>query len=100
MGEEKPKNRESGVDVLGIRVSNGVIYWGPYAIGTVVGVRGSVIKVLYTCPICGAVYSHARNWRYHMRVKHPDFLKRMEEVSYEVLEAYREGVRHLKGETA
>jgi len=101
---KKIASEDSGLENLsvdlGIRVSGRTLMWGPYVVGYIVGTRGSVIKAIYACPVCGAVYSHARNWRYHLRSKHPDFLRAMTETSYELLEAYRARIRRLKGEAS
>jgi len=96
---EEPEIENLAPD-LGIRASGRVLMWGPYRVGYIVGTRGSVIKVLYHCPVCGSTFSHARSWRYHMRVKHPDFLRAMAETSYELLEAYRAKIKRLKGEVS
>jgi len=106
MGKRKKRITSEELEIenlapdLGIRASGRVLYWGPYRVGYIVGTRGSVIKVLYHCPVCGSTFSHARSWRYHMRVKHPDFLRAMAETSYELLEAYRARIRRLKGEVS
>lgn len=94
--ESMGSRRKEGVESdLGIRVSGKTLMWGPYVVGYIVWARGSAIKAVYVCPVCGAMYSHARNWRYHMRVKHPDFLKKMEELSYEMLKSYRAKIKRL-----
>jgi len=106
MGKRKKRITSEELEIenlapdLGIRASGRVLMWGPYRVGYIVGTRGSVIKVLYHCPVCGSTFSHARSWRYHMRVKHPDFLKAMAEASYELLAAYRERIRRMRGEAS
>jgi len=89
---------------ISFRASGRVIYWGPYPIALIVSARGTAVKMLYKCPVCGAIYSHSRNWRYHLRSKHPDFIKRMEEASRKVLELYHkrieEQLRELREETS
>jgi len=89
---------------ISFRASGRLIYWGPYPIALIVSARGTAVKMLYKCPVCGAIYSHSRNWRYHLRSKHPDFIKRMEEASRKVLELYHkrieEKLRELREESS
>jgi len=77
---------------LGVRAKGKALYWGPYQVGLIVSTRGTAVKVIYMCPVCGSVYSHARSWKYHLRTKHPDFMKKMEEAAYEALEAHRKKI--------
>jgi len=73
----------------GIRVEGRTLYWGTIPVGVIASTRGSVIKVLYMCPICGAVYSHARHWRYHLRSKHPEEYREMVEAGRAAIKGYR-----------
>jgi len=80
----------SEIDAMpGIRVEGKTLYWGPFPVGVIASTRGSVIKVLYMCPICGAVYSHARHWRYHLRSKHPEEYREMVEAGRAAIRGYR-----------
>jgi len=90
-------NLSADAKLPGISARGRVLMWGPIPVGYIVSARGTAIKVMYVCPVCGAIYSHARNWRYHVRTKHPDFYQRvsakMAAMTFDALEAYHNAIK-------
>jgi len=78
--------------VPGIRVEGKTLYWGAIPVGVIASTRGSVIKVLYMCPVCGATFSHARNWRYHLRTKHLEEYREMVEAGRIAIRTFKAAV--------
>jgi len=90
-------NLSADAKLPGISARGRVLMWGPIPVGYIVSARGTAIKVMYVCPVCGAIYSHARSWRYHVRTKHPDFYQKvsakMAAMTFDALEAYHSAIK-------